>query len=159
MQETIMSREDALGGLAPTRSRTRARLATVGLFAALVGTLLAIPAGAQAAAPPVNVKVMTRNLYLGADLTPAIEAATTNEFIRANGQIVRDVDRNNFPVRAKGLAREIQRTKPDLVGLQEVALWRHGPLNDAAPFSCTGGPDDTPRSTASSPPRPSGTTT
>ncbi|MDX6638417.1 MAG: hypothetical protein QOJ01_1928, partial [Solirubrobacterales bacterium] len=28
--------------------------------------------------------------------------------------------------------------KPDLVGLQEVAEWRQGPLNDAAPFSCTG---------------------
>ena len=45
----------------------------------------------------------------------------------ANGQIVRDVDTNNFPVRAKGLAQEILDKRPDLVGLQEVALWRNGP--------------------------------
>ena len=71
----------------------------------------------------------------GADLGPAINAATTNEFVDANGQIVRDVDTNNFPVRAKGLAQEILSKRPDLVGLQEVALWRYGPVNDAAPFT------------------------
>jgi endonuclease/exonuclease/phosphatase family metal-dependent hydrolase len=144
MEETVFSPGDVLARHARTRSRARTRLAGIGLLCTITGALLAIPAAAQAAAPPVDAKVMTRNLYLGADLTPAIEAATTNEFIRANGQIVRNVDRNNFPVRAKGLAKEIQATKPDLVGLQEVSLWRYGPLNEAAPFSCTGGPDDDP---------------
>jgi endonuclease/exonuclease/phosphatase family metal-dependent hydrolase len=72
---------------------------------------------------------MTRNLYLGADLGPAIAAKTLPEFVAANGQILREVTANNFPVRAKGLAQEILEAKPDLVGLQEVALWRTAPVN------------------------------
>ncbi len=98
----------------------------------LVLAMLLVPASAgaktgkqQSKAREVNV--MTRNLYLGADLTPAITAPNREAFIDANGKILRDVTANDFPVRAKGLAQEILKKKPDLVGLQEVALWRTAP--------------------------------
>jgi endonuclease/exonuclease/phosphatase family metal-dependent hydrolase len=84
-------------------------------------------AAAKAKRDKGKVGVMSRNLYLGADLGPAINANSLQAFIDANGEIMRDVDTNNFPVRAKGLATEIKTKSPDLVGLQEVSLWRTGP--------------------------------
>jgi hypothetical protein len=112
---------------------TTRRLLTLAIAAIFVLALL-LPgaAGAKQAGHSDNgkgkvVNTMTRNLYLGANLTPAIGAKSLNEFVAANGQILREVTANDFPTRAKGLAEEILATKPDLVGLQEVALWRTGP--------------------------------
>jgi endonuclease/exonuclease/phosphatase family metal-dependent hydrolase len=100
-------------------------LASTLIFALLPG--LAIAKSGKQQAPPKEVNVMTRNLYLGADLTPAITASGLTAFTEATGQILREVTANSFPTRAKGLAKEILKKKPDLVGLQEVALWRTGP--------------------------------
>jgi len=110
-----------------------ARIATRQAAALLAAALLlaAIPAAAGAKGKDRGkgheARVMTRNLYLGADLAPAIGASGLEAFTEATGQILREVTANDFPVRAKGLAREILKKKPDLVGLQEVALWRTGP--------------------------------
>lgn len=131
--------EDVFACPAGAGSPLRARLAVIALLSA-AAALLALPAVTQAA--DGRIKVMTRNVYLGADLTPAINASNSNEFIDANGQIVRDVDTNDFPTRAKGLAQEILARRPHLVGLQEVALWRYGPVNNGAPFTCDGEPDE-----------------
>jgi endonuclease/exonuclease/phosphatase family metal-dependent hydrolase len=96
--------------------------------------LLVLPAGAaQAKAKPKkpNVRVMTRNLFLGADLGPGTRASSLQELVTAAGVILKQVDDNNFPTRAKGLAAEINAQQPDLVGLQEVALWRTEPCTES----------------------------
>ncbi|HET9591715.1 MAG TPA: hypothetical protein VFP17_02260, partial [Solirubrobacterales bacterium] len=77
------------------------------------------------------VGVMTRNLYLGADLGPVIAAENTEQVVSASGAVLRDVVANDFPTRAKGLADEIRSEKPDLVGLQEVAYWHTTPITPA----------------------------
>jgi endonuclease/exonuclease/phosphatase family metal-dependent hydrolase len=114
----------------------RLRLAAPVLLGAALLALVLLVAGHANAKPkkkappqdaPTNIKVMTRNIYLGADLGPAIEAKGVTAFTAATGQILREVTENDFPVRAKGLAKEILEKEPDLVGLQEVAEWRTGP--------------------------------
>lgn len=107
---------------------------TTGLIAASVGAAaLPVEAGKPDAGGGPKITVMTRNLYLGGDLTPSITAPTFPAFMSANAALLTHVDLVNFPQRAKLLAAEIMKNKPDLVGLQEVALWRTGPLGDPAP--------------------------
>ncbi len=109
-------------------ARIAARQAAVLLAAALLFSLVPAAASAKPAKDKSHeVRVMTRNLYLGADLTPAITASGLTAFTEATGQILREVTANSFPTRARGLAKEILKKKPDVVGLQEVALWRTGP--------------------------------
>ena len=105
----------------------RSRLAVAG---ALTAALLALPATVDAKAP-ATVRVMTRNLYLGADLTPGVKAQSLQELVNAAGTILHQVDQNKFAVRAKGLAGEIGRKKPGLIGMQEVSLWRTGPCTES----------------------------
>jgi hypothetical protein len=103
------------------------------ILLAALASMLAVPASAGA---HEKVQVMTRNLYLGGDITRPLAAtqgktglAALVAFGNANLELRNIVDQTNFPARAKLVAREIDRAEPDLIGLQEVALWRHGPLD------------------------------
>jgi endonuclease/exonuclease/phosphatase family metal-dependent hydrolase len=108
-----------------------------------VVTLAAVAPGASAAAtvhdPP---RVMTRNLYLGANLDPVIVAlASLDQSDRASVQRLMEAASaaytqslaTDFRARAVALAREIEAWNPYLIGLQEVEIWRSGPLLDPRP--------------------------
>ena len=101
------------------------------VVALLVAAMLS---GTAVAAPgaPRPVKVMTRNLYLGADLAPAIEATSIPEAIAAGAHIWSVVQQTNFPERAVALAREIADADPALIGLQEAAIWYSGTFGSPA---------------------------
>jgi Endonuclease/Exonuclease/phosphatase family. len=114
-----------------------------GLVAVLVLMLLPGAADAKGKGKKVGhtLNVMTRNLYLGADLTPALEASGVGGAVDAAAKIESQVHATKFPtVRAALLAKEIQKQKPDVVGLQEAAWWRTGPYDLGA---VTSGPKAT----------------
>jgi endonuclease/exonuclease/phosphatase family metal-dependent hydrolase len=97
-----------------------------------LSTLVAAPA-----AEAQTITVMTRNVFLGADLAPAINAPGIAQAIDGAGSVWNEVQATKFAERAVPLAREIRRSGADLVGLQEVALWRRQAPSDggAAPIS------------------------
>src|SRR5512140_3615829 len=114
---------------------------TVLLFA--LSASLACSSGAEpAAASPSSTAafqlpggapmgVLTRNLYLGADLTPVIQAADAQQFLAATTAVWAMVNRNDFHVRARAIAEEVAWTRPALIGLQEAYTWRVQDPGDA----------------------------
>jgi endonuclease/exonuclease/phosphatase family metal-dependent hydrolase len=124
-----------------TRSLAGRAIAAAATLTVLVAPLAVTATGAQAADTQVRashpaLKVMTRNLYLGTDIMRPIDAiqgkTTLVDLLTALGNATDEarniVDETDFSTRAGLLADEMATNKPDLVGLQEVALWRHGPM-------------------------------
>ncbi len=71
-----------------------------------------------------DVTVMSQNLYVGADVDAVIIALATpdpDDDIPALIDAVTTIERTDFPARARAIAREIRRTRPEVVGLQEVS--------------------------------------
>jgi endonuclease/exonuclease/phosphatase family metal-dependent hydrolase len=109
------------------RPRARVHLPLIAV-AAVVAAVLVAPT--VAAAKPETVRVMTRNVYLGADLTEGVRATNFQELVNAAGTVLNQTDQNDFRLRAPALAREIRTNNPHLVGLQEAALWRTEPCTE-----------------------------
>src|SRR5215213_42016 len=103
------------------------------LVLALVSAVTAtVPASAGADRGPRPLRVMTQNLYLGADLTPALRPTNTpSDFLAAVAAIYASSQANAFPLRAAALAKEIDKHEPDLIGLQEVSRWQRSEAGKA----------------------------
>ena len=93
--------------------------------AALLVLLACVAASAgEAKRSPLTLRVMTRNLYLGANLDAIVQAKSTREAFSAVEKGWGDVRANNFPTRARAIAKEIASARPDFVGFQELSLYR-----------------------------------
>jgi len=73
-----------------------------------------------------ELTVMTYNIYQGTELQNSLAATTAQEFVIGAAQDFAMMQQTNFRERARAIAAEIQAADPDLVGMQEVALWRTG---------------------------------
>jgi endonuclease/exonuclease/phosphatase family metal-dependent hydrolase len=94
------------------------RGARTGLICAVFAAIIA-PITAQAAQPTFTV--MSRNIYLGADVGVALELIPD---MPAAAQFMWDqVNKNDFSKRSIALAAEIKSYKPDVIGIQEATIW------------------------------------
>ncbi len=97
------------------------------LVATLVLAVFIAPAHAQQAVPfrgDRTVSLMTRNLYLGFDDLTPLFSAPLKRIPSVVSELWQRIQATDFPARAKFIADEINSIQPDLIGLQEVALYR-----------------------------------
>ena len=104
--------------------------------------ILVAAAGCSASAPPVAVddealhgthqlKVLTQNLYFGVDLVPLLGLTDRCALEVAANALFDQVGPagTNLPARAAAIAHEIALRAPDLVGLEEAAVWTRGTVS------------------------------
>jgi hypothetical protein len=116
-------------------ARRRSLFAALLAVAVVLGLASAPSAGAAAdgaqrrAGPPVTVA--SYNLYLGADLNPLFAATSIPDLVARAGGVYAAMERTDYRERSRAIARLIARERPDVVGLQEVALWQTAPLTSS----------------------------
>jgi endonuclease/exonuclease/phosphatase family metal-dependent hydrolase len=138
------------------RTPARRRAAALGLCASILAATATLAPGSGAiagpptphAAAPVaathsagparTARVMTRNLYLGADLTPILQALVSGDEAATVGAATRTwaaVQATRPEDRMAAIADEIVAAHADVVGLQEVTRWTtytYDPVNRVA---------------------------
>lgn len=122
----------------PPRVPTRRRSAVLGVCAAVLSVTGLAPGVGASADPPSgprgsdhgsparSVTVMTRNLYLGADLAPvlgALASGNTSAIVGAATATWAAVQATAPEERMGAIADEILAADPAVIGLQEVTTW------------------------------------
>lgn len=121
------------------RGRLAAAMITAVLLAASMQ--LAPPAWAEpppernaATEPAGQIAVLTHNLFVGADLRPALSATDQPTFQTEIRKALDRIADNRFPLRAVSLAHEIAQARPHVVALQEVFDIRLDGANAGGPY-------------------------
>jgi hypothetical protein len=97
---------------------TMARLNRLPSLAVLLAAICFSP-GLKASAAPIEIPVMTQNLYVWADATPVLANPTPATIKAAFNSVLA----NNFPARAAAIASEAASAGgPLLIGLQEASI-------------------------------------
>lgn len=86
---------------------------------------------ADVAASGTEIRVLSRNLYVGAPVEDLF-TAPVDQIPIAAAEIWAAVQATNFPERAAAIAAEIERERPHLVGLQEVSVFKLQLASDLA---------------------------
>jgi endonuclease/exonuclease/phosphatase family metal-dependent hydrolase len=73
---------------------------------------------------PNEITVMTRNIYVGANLDIIMAAEDATQIPILAAEAFAAMQATNFPERAQALADEIAWTRPHLIGIQEASLIR-----------------------------------
>lgn len=81
--------------------------------------------------------VMTRNMYVGTDFAEIFAAQDVPTLLAEVAEAFADVQASNVQARIEAMAHEIKTAKPDLISLQEVALWQTGPFDPTTPSANT----------------------
>ena len=88
-------------------------------FLTVSSLLLGLCLWGKAGAAPIEIPVMTQNLYLGADATPVLQDPSVATITAAYNSVIA----NNFPARAAAIATEAANAGgPLLIGLQEAEI-------------------------------------
>ena len=92
----------------------------------LVTLFLLVGAGLVQAHEAGNdpIRVMTQNLYIGADVTRIIDTPDVNQIPLLVHQAFAQVAASDFASRAQAFAEQVKDARPDVIGLQEVSLIR-----------------------------------
>ncbi len=100
-------------------SRKCRRLVLVMAIMIIIAPLSTVMAGNRGMPP---VKVMTRNLYLGADIFK-VATAPAEQIPFVVREVYETMLYTNFWARAEAIADEIADNRPDIIGLQEVSTY------------------------------------